>query len=110
MNTNSKKIIEVMLLNNHNIYTGDKIITDFLNPTKKLYLITYSDHAGYTLIDYTLPEQVVAEPVVDSPVAEQVVEADVQTPVDPVAVPYNITNYDKGKYFVFHQKHGAGCV
>ena len=101
VNTNSKKIIEVMLLNNHNIYTGDKIITDFLNPTKKLYLITYSDHAGYTLIDYTLPEQVVAEPVVDSPVAEQVVEADVQTPVDPVAVPYNITNYDKGKYFVF---------
>ena len=68
VNTNSKKIIEVMLLNNHNIYTGDKIITDFLNPTKKLYLITYSDHAGYTLIDYTLPEQVVAEPVVDSPV------------------------------------------
>jgi len=94
VNTNSEKIIEIMLFNNHNIYTDDKIITAFLNPTKKLYLITYSDHAGYTLIDYTLHEQVAekVEPVVDPPVAEQVAE-----PVDP----YNITNYDSLKYFVF---------
>ena len=41
VNTNSEKIIEIMLFNNHNIYTDDKIITAFLNPTKKLYLITY---------------------------------------------------------------------
>ena len=103
VNTNSEKIIEVMLFNNHNIYTGDKIITAFLNPTKKLYLITYSDHAGYTLIDYTLPEQVVeqvdpvAEPVVSDPVADPPVSDPVAEQVDP----YNITNYDSLKYFVF---------
>lgn len=73
VNTNSSKIIEVMLFNNHNIYTDDKNITAFLNPDKSLYLITYSDNAGYSLIDYTLPD----------------------------TFDKTITNYDPKKHFVF---------
>ena len=47
VNTNSEKIIEVMLFNNHNIYTDDKILTNFLTPPKKIYLITYAFNSEY---------------------------------------------------------------